>query len=137
MSRKFYRLRWHKPIFAPGGSVAERVMVGSIEDPSAAWLRSWVLDQAWPDGTVFEVSRTDGERLVEVRCLVGHLQAWKPSRQRLPLHSDLPLPEPRSVKLLIFANLIGQAFEYAVEARLTSETIAAGLQSAILDRLES
>lgn len=129
-----YRLRWYIPVKTDVGAglSVDDVSIGGTDHPTASTLKGWAMARTWPRGAVFEITRQarPGD---SVRCYLGQIAAWQPSKRKLPLGSLIDLPRSRRSELQIFEALVQRAFTFARSRNLLKSEVADEMEQAIIE----
>ncbi|MDE1918570.1 MAG: hypothetical protein KGJ57_21220 [Sphingomonadales bacterium] len=137
-----YRLHW-KEVGDPQPGIPhepDRLLgawIGST-DPHA--VRTFALDQAWPDDMPLVIEIIEPatyEPVASVRCALPDVAAWNPALNPLPNPREMPPDRrPRSEARLELLEALRKAADRAVEEGILDRNTAAGLMLATRDALD-
>lgn len=133
-----YTLRWHIPLVPnlATGTLRGDFSVGRNEFPSGAELKRFVHKLPPMPGVIFEVmaAGTDGKMSV-ARCLRPSIEAWQPSRRRLPMTAEIELPVSPSDLISKVSDEFTASLDKACEYGLIDEGHAVQLRHYLIEAL--
>lgn len=133
-----YTLRWHIPLVPnlATGTLRGDFSVGRNYFSSGAELKQFVQKLPPMPGVIFEVmtAGADGEMSVS-RCLRPHIEAWQPSRRRLPMTAEIDLPVSPSDLISRISDEFTVTLDKACEYGLLDEGHAVQLRHFLIEAL--